>query len=343
MTVSMITARTLSALPGMVAAECGENRLSFVCEQAGLPASLPENLHKEFYFPQLALLRFVDAAGRELGLSCIGLAAAHQMTVRDYGIWGDYILAAPSLRTCFKRAMRVFETHSTGDTFNLVPGKGGLHVRYRSAVAGSRSFENISYIGFGVIKSVVNHYAGKSWRPDKVTLDYAETRRLDQIEETLGSKVRFGAEYVSFFIPDHILDLANPTPQVGWKITASDVIRARLGRSPVTVTESVRAMVRLAMLESAPNLDRIAIGLGMGLRTLQRRLDRDSTSFRRIVEEVTMERAVDLLNEPDVPVTRIATALGYSSPSHFSRAFRRGVGISPTAFRQNTALLGYSN
>ena len=47
-TVSMITARSLSALPGLIVAQCGEDRLTAVCERAGLPASLPQNLHREF-------------------------------------------------------------------------------------------------------------------------------------------------------------------------------------------------------------------------------------------------------------------------------------------------------
>lgn len=337
MTVSMITARSLSALPGLIVAQCGEDRLTAVCERAGLPASLPQNLHREFYFPQLSLLRFVVAAGQELGTSCLGLMAAHQVTVRDYGIWADYILAAPTLRACFKRAVTVFFTHSTGDTFKCLPCDGGMDIQYRTAVADARGYENISHIGLGVIESVVKHYAGQSWRPDCVTLDYSAIHRRDHVEEMLGSRVCFGGDHVSFFVPDQILDLPNPDTQPSCLVTASDVIRVRRGRSPVTFAESVRAVIQMSVLEQVPGLDSVATEFGIGLRTLQRRLDDEGTSFRKIVEEATMEQAVELLREPDICITRIATALGYSSPSHFSRAFRRRIGASPTAYRETAA------
>ena len=330
----MITARTLSALPGMVAAHCGERRLAYVCEASGLPTSLPQNLHREFYFPQLSLLKFVDAAGRELGVARIGLEATHLMTVRDYGIWGDYILAAPTLRDCFNRAIKVFFTHSTGDTFQLVHERGGMQVQYRTAVAGARSYENISHIGLGVIESVVKHYTGQSWRPGHVTLDYNATRHFDLIEETLGSRVSFGGKHVSFFLPDHVLDLPNPDNRSEARVTAREVIRARRGHSPVTLAEIVKEVVRMSVLEQIPSLDKVAAGLGMGVRTLQRRLDNEGMTFRQIVDEALLEYSVELLSESDIQITKIATALGYSSPSHFSRAFRRQTGISPTVFRR---------
>lgn len=330
---SMITAQTLSALPGMIVAERGKQRLSFVCEKAGLPTSLPDNTHRDFYIPQLALLRFVDAAGRELGVPSMGLLAVHSVTVRDYGVWGDYVLTAPTLRESIQRALKVHHLHATGDILVASNTAGGMDLRYRSAIAGAASYENISYIGLGVIESVVQHFAGQSWRPAVVSLDFIESRGRDRIEEVLGSRVRFGDEHVRFFIPAHILELPNPHPKPAQEITIGDVVRARCGRSPVTPTEKVSALVRTQMLGGRPSLDQIADMLAIGTRTLQRRLGDDGTSFRGIVETAVLERAIELLGETNHSIGQIATDLGYSSPNHLARTFRRAKGLSPTEFR----------
>lgn len=45
------------------------------------------------------------------------------------------------------------------------------------------------------------------------------------------------------------------------------------------------------------------------------------------------EAAHELLLSPEMPVTEVATGLGFQSASHFSRAFRRAYGVPPLDFR----------
>ena len=56
-----------------------------------------------------------------------------------------------------------------------------------------------------------------------------------------------------------------------------------------------------------------------------------------------IHRAALLLAETDLPVNTIAAAIGYSSRSHFSRAFRKVMGADPTRFRQDHASGGSPN
>ncbi len=46
-----------------------------------------------------------------------------------------------------------------------------------------------------------------------------------------------------------------------------------------------------------------------------------------------VERARLLLSETDLPITTIATDLGYSSSQHFATVFRHGTGTTPTRYR----------
>ena len=47
-----------------------------------------------------------------------------------------------------------------------------------------------------------------------------------------------------------------------------------------------------------------------------------------------IERARQLLAQPELPVTAIALAVGYETPSSFTASFRKVTGVTPTAFRQ---------
>ncbi|MFP3506032.1 cupin domain-containing protein [Burkholderia sp. SIMBA_062] len=50
-----------------------------------------------------------------------------------------------------------------------------------------------------------------------------------------------------------------------------------------------------------------------------------------------MQRAVQLLTETDLPLEAVATAVGYQDAFSFSKVFKRSVGLSPKAFRQQDA------
>ncbi|MET0344346.1 MAG: AraC family transcriptional regulator ligand-binding domain-containing protein [Polyangiales bacterium] len=79
-----------------------------------------------------------------------------------------------------------------------------------------------------------------------------------------------------------------------------------------------------------------ARALGMGVRTLQRRLVSNRTSFVDVVEDVRRAHAERMLDETDAAVYEIAFCLGYQDVSSFNRAFKRWHGTSPRAFRKRT-------
>lgn len=53
------------------------------------------------------------------------------------------------------------------------------------------------------------------------------------------------------------------------------------------------------------------------------------------VLQVRMERARELLLNPDIKIQDVAQYVGYADNNYFSKAFRTYYGVSPTAFRQS--------
>lgn len=101
------------------------------------------------------------------------------------------------------------------------------------------------------------------------------------------------------------------------------------GVSPLVV--QLRAV--LAGLGASPAVPAVAKALSLSQRTLQRRLAEQGTSFQQEVTRHRMEVAQRLMRESDAPLTAIAIDAGFASLAHFSAAFRKATGQSPTQWR----------
>ena len=100
-----------------------------------------------------------------------------------------------------------------------------------------------------------------------------------------------------------------------------------------------RLTAALELMESHPGepLTRAETARRIGLST--RQLDRLfaeklGSSYAGHYRRIRLERARDLLRQSAVPITEIALGCGFSSASHFSRAYREAFGVTPASERK---------
>jgi len=77
----------------------------------------------------------------------------------------------------------------------------------------------------------------------------------------------------------------------------------------------------------------VAKRIGLGARTLGRRLAAEGTSFKQRREEACCAIACQLPKSTQMPVSQIADHIGYANPSALTRAFRRWTGLGPAKWR----------
>ena len=98
----------------------------------------------------------------------------------------------------------------------------------------------------------------------------------------------------------------------------------------------VREKVRHEMTFGAdgyPTLEQISRRLHMTSRTLRRRLDEEGTNYKALLEEAKRRDAIQLLDDSNLEVQRVAGLLGYQDPANFTRAFRQWTGQTPSQYR----------
>ena len=90
--------------------------------------------------------------------------------------------------------------------------------------------------------------------------------------------------------------------------------------------------------EESTDINATAELVGVSARTLQRRLAKEGLGYSQLVDKARFKNSISLLQDKNNKLIDIAYDLGYSDPSHFSRAFKRWAGISPREFRRQHAL-----
>ena len=95
--------------------------------------------------------------------------------------------------------------------------------------------------------------------------------------------------------------------------------------------------VHTFLLDTLPsgnaNVVEIARRLGMGQRSMQRRLRDEGATFQAIVRDTREKLARHYLANTNLAAEEISFLLGYNRPSSFYRAFQRWTGTTPKVFR----------
>jgi len=334
--VPLISVNALAGIPAFIRSAFGERLLRKACQAAMLDIEIIEDSH--CFVPQAIMTIFADAVARLAGEEHFGLKLAPHVEVARYGDWGEYLLGGNTLGSAIRRTAATMSFHARGDALSLDVLGGSARISYVSAARGLDGYPHVAFGTLGAIVSLCKAYLPAHWRPHRVEVDIPMSRRRTICEDTFECPVLFGAPRLAVWLDAGALrSIAHRPPRR--TLTIGDLARARgdLHRMP-GMTGVVAQQVWAQILTGSISIQSTALALDTSVRTLQRELNREGVDFRAVVNALRGRRALELLSETEMSVTRIATMLGYSAPAHFARAFRKSMAIAPTEFRQRRKL-----
>ncbi len=328
----MTSVRGIGPLPALLDRMEGPHAAAQLFAEAGLPIDVAGEAER--MVPLNNLIMLYEAAARMTGDPLLGLKTGRAM-IDAYGTWVAYSRAAPTLRGCLQRAARAIAYHQTGTALRL--STSGSRAQFTYHIFGLRPAERLQHLQHTIpaLLSSFRCYAGQHWKPDWIELDVAYDQRIEAMARALSVPIRSGSHAMAFAFPSRLLEnrrnvRSEPLSQPGWR----DLKTMVQGRPPNAFSALVRETIHLDLLTGTAQINGVADRLGLGPRTIQRRLKAESSSYRQLVSDVRMERARTLLAGSEMSVTEIAFRLGYSDSTHLTRAFAQSQGMSPIAFRR---------
>jgi AraC-like DNA-binding protein len=198
------------------------------------------------------------------------------------------------------------------------------------------------------VMSIMSDLAGPNWCPRDLTFvsRYAPPELAG--EAFPDTRILVGQAYQSILIDSALL--ARPC---GGTPTPADTLYGRISDpaalSPVQGSGSgnqteawdflqlLRMLLQPYLNGGRPDLSLLAEIVSMSPRTLQRRLQQSGSSYSRLLQEARFDLASSLLDDTGAKVIDVAMTAGYDSQQHFTRAFRRFTGLTPTQYRRAMA------
>ena len=128
-------------------------------------------------------------------------------------------------------------------------------------------------------------------------------------------------------------DLTDGIARIG-QVGAGQLLAHLQQLDQATLSGQVRDQLIKSLPHGEPSAEQLAATLNMSLRSLQRRLEAEHTSYKALLEATRLHLAKLYLSQEKFSLVEISDLLGFRDQSSFSRSFKRWMGMSPRHYRE---------
>jgi len=279
----------------------------------------------------------LEAAVDLSGDPCLMIRLGQQLGIASYGSFGFALMSCANVRETVQLMLRYGQVLFR-PSWAVHEHEGGLLLRAnitRGTAAQRQLVTELAFSSSSAVSRSLYRNQVESAEGVEIQLSYSRPAHSACYDSAFKVPVIFDCEHSQLFLPAQVLDTpvktANRSEHVVFHQQCEEMLRG------LNSAEKTTAVVRQLLIQSAGDfldIAQVAEGLHVSERTLRRRLEAESTSFRSIFEEIRDLLAREYLADTELTVADIAHLLDYAETVNFRRAFVRWNGVTPSEYRQ---------
>lgn len=301
-------------------------------ERAGLdPAKLKD---PDARYPIEGMARLWRLAAQVSGDPYFGLKTASYWHPTTLNALGYSWMASDSLRDAMVRMARYGRLVTTVAEMTLDEYEDHFTFSLRPRVPRSEVPNEAVDAGLATLVRMCRVSYGEDFHPLRVVTQRPPFDDPTRYQEYFCAPIEFSADTNILYFSKDSLDAHLPTANSRLARINDQVIAEYLAQFDKRST-ATRVRAKLIDLLAAGNVTQqdVANSVHMSLRTLQRKLSEEKTSYKSLLDETRRELANQYLRQACLSVSEVTYLLGFSEPSNFARAFKRWTGHTPSEFR----------
>jgi AraC-like DNA-binding protein len=316
-----------------------------VLRQVGAPVDrnlarsrLPPRIEEtpDLYVSVPVAIEWLAKSGRDLELMELGFLGAQQATLGSLSPSHQAaIMAAPPGLRRLEALARVSRLENSAVEARI---QWKAHaIRFICDMAGLQRHPFVclsEWLNLQAVVSVVRSFAGPTWCPSELCFVSANPPPQGVLAAFPNTRILVGQPHTCVVIERAALARTYSIASASAPLPAMES-GVKQASQPATweFAGLLRKLVQPYLNEGRPDVAFAAELAGVSTRTLQRRLMLCGSSYSQILSEARIELACARLADPALKVIDIAMMTGYGSPQHFTRAFRRFRGLTPSEYR----------
>jgi AraC-like DNA-binding protein len=305
-----------------------------VLAAANVPAELLRNPENRIAFATLGHL--LEQAVAASGCQHLGILVGLRGGLQSLGLVGRLMATAPTVREAILDLCVNQVRYIDGAVTYLTEQGGAGHWGYAVRASSQRGVASILDGAMGIGVSMIAQLAHQ--RPEEARFSHAAPADAASYRRVLGVRVVFDAEQTCVVLSPGLLAAPVRSADPALRLLLQRQVAEYWARAQPTAAEQTWRALAAHVTAGEPTLAVVAASVGLGPRTLNRRLEAEGTSFRAVLDAARHDVACQLLGTTRMAVTEIGMALGYATPSGFVRAFRRSAGQPPSEWRRSREL-----
>lgn len=308
-------------------------------KEVGLSPRLLGN--PEQMIPARAAMRLLERGAEVTGCATFGLRMAESRGMANLGATSLLIAHQPTLRAALS-ALRQYRNRINSTLVLHVEDYGdSIFIREDFSLDSPEASRQASDLALGVLARLFRDVLGENWQAESVcfTHDAPPMAEMAIYRRLFGCKPEFNSEYNAILLNPPDLDKPNHRADAALAEHARSLIESVMSPDRHSVAQQVEQSILLLMPAGLANIQTCSEMLGMTVRTLQRGLDREGTSFSALLNKARVLSATKYLSNPRVRITDVAEMLGYTSIGAFTRWHIQTFGSTPRAHK---ALLSHA-
>lgn len=262
-----------------------------------------------------------------------GLLVGQRAGLSMLGALGYLMQSSPDVRSALVAASRGFRTHNQSSVIDFSEDVSTAAFGYRILSPGLPGRHQVTAGAVAVAFNSLRALCGPGWYPHEVRFAQVAPTDVTPYRRFFQAPVVFNAGESSIVFASHWLDRpppgADPILNMMMKERIDDVDS---GTEHDLIAYLHRTLPSMILAGDAA-LNSVAPRVGLGARSLNRRLAAQGTSLRHLIEQARHTLARQLLQDTLLAASEIGERLGYANASAFTRAFKRWTGQGPAEWR----------
>ena len=278
--------------------------------------------------------RLLERCATLTGCSYFGLLLGSRYDHRALGFPGEFMANSPNLGAALTGFVSLQHSNSRGASAYLHQAGDCWVLGYGIYEPDTVGRDDIYALSVALMLNAIRSLTGGAAEPNEILFSIRKPSEVGQYAALLRhSHVRFDELQTALVFPRSALDTPIQGAQPSELERLKKLALAASPASDTAWTDRVKHAMRPLLLQGEPTSATMAAFLGVSKRTLYRHLEAEGASFQPLLDQVRYGMARELLTITELSISEIADALAYSSHSHFTGAFRRWSGATPSEWR----------